>query len=138
MFVVFDQLVDQRLGALVVHVVVTGSVNQKGQIQAIGGVNHKIEGFFEVCKEKGLSGNQGVIIPRANKDNLMINKEVIDAVKRKKFHIYAVSTVEEGIEILTGYKAGKRKKNGEFPTGTVYDAVQKKLKIYYQRTLKKK
>ena len=101
-------------------------------------MNHKIEGFFEVCKEKGLSGNQGVIIPRANKDNLMINKEVIDAVKRKKFHIYAVSTVEEGIEILTGYKAGKRKKNGEFPAGTVYDAVQKKLKTYYQRTLKKK
>jgi lon-related putative ATP-dependent protease len=119
-------------------IAVTGSVNQKGQIQAIGGVNHKIEGFFEVCKEKGLSGNQGVIIPRANKDNLMINKEVIDAVKRKKFHIYAVSTVEEGIEILTGYKAGKRKKNGEFPAGTVYAAVQKKLKAYYQRTLKKK
>jgi lon-related putative ATP-dependent protease len=116
-------------------IAVTGSVNQKGQIQAIGGVNYKVEGFFEVCKEKGLTGDQGVIIPRANKDNLMISKEVIDAVKRKKFHIYAVSTVEEGIELLTGVKAGKRKKNGEFPKGTVYDAVQKKLKAYYQRTL---
>ncbi len=116
-------------------IAVTGSVNQKGQIQAIGGVNYKIEGFFEVCKEKGLTGNQGVIIPRANKDNLMISKEVIDAVKRKEFHIYAVSTVEEGIEILTGIKAGKRKKNGEFPRGTVYHEVQKKLKTYYQRAL---
>jgi lon-related putative ATP-dependent protease len=116
-------------------IAVTGSVNQKGQIQAIGGVNYKIEGFFEVCKEKGLTGNQGVIIPRANKDNLMINKEVIDAVKRRQFHIYAVSTVEEGIEILTGIKAGKRKKNGEFPIGTVYHEVQKKLKTYYQRQL---
>ncbi len=116
-------------------IAVTGSVNQKGQIQAIGGVNHKIEGFFEVCKEKGLTGNQGVIIPKANKDNLMISKEVIDAVKRKKFHIYAVSTVEEGIEILTGIKAGKRKQNGEFPKATVYYEVQEKLRTYYQRAL---
>jgi lon-related putative ATP-dependent protease len=114
---------------------VTGSVNQKGQIQAIGGVNHKIEGFFEVCKEKGLTGEQGVMIPRANKNNLMISKEVIDAVKRREFHIYAVSTVEEGIEILTGIKAGQRKKDGEFPKGTVYYEVQKKLRTYYQRAL---
>ena len=115
-------------------IAVTGSVNQKGQIQAIGSVNYKIEGFFEVCKEKGLTGNQGVIIPRANKENLMISKEVIDAVKRKKFHIYQVSTVEEGIEILTGVKAGKRNKKGDFPEGTVYGAVQKKLKEYYKRS----
>jgi lon-related putative ATP-dependent protease len=117
-------------------IAVTGSVNQKGQIQAIGGVNHKIEGFFEVCKEKGLTGNQGVIIPRANKDNLMLKKEVIDAVKRKKFHIYQVSTVEEGIEILTGMKAGKPNKKGIYPEGTVYGAVQKKLKAYFKRALK--
>jgi len=115
-------------------IAVTGSVNQKGQIQAIGGVNYKIEGFFEVCKEKGLTGNQGVIIPRANKENLMLKREVIDAVKRKKFHIYQVSTVEEGIEILTGVKAGKRNKKGNFPEGTVYGAVQRKLKEYYKRS----
>ncbi len=121
-------------------IAVTGSVNQKGQIQAIGGVNYKIEGFFEVCKEKGLTGHQGVIIPRANKDNLMVSKEVIDAVKRKQFHIYQVSNVEEGIEILTGVKAGKPNKKGNFPRGTVYGEVQHKLKEYFKRSveLKKK
>jgi lon-related putative ATP-dependent protease len=119
-------------------IAVTGSINQKGQIQAIGDVNQKVEGFFEVCKEKGLTGQQGVIIPRANKDNLMIKKEVIDAVKRKKFHIYQVSTVEEGIEILTGIAAGKPDKNGNFPAGTVYGAVQQKLKTYFKRSLKLK
>jgi len=116
-------------------IAVTGSVNQKGQIQAIGGVNYKIEGFFEVCKEKGLTGNQGVIIPRANKENLMLKKEVVDAVKRKKFNIYQVSSVEEGIEILTGVKAGKRDKKGNFPEGTVYGAVQEKLKAYFKRSV---
>ncbi|UCG05594.1 MAG: AAA family ATPase [Desulfobacterales bacterium] len=116
-------------------IAVTGSVNQKGQIQAIGDVNQKIEGFFEVCKEKGLTGQQGVIIPKANVDNLMIKREVINDVKRKKFHIYQVSTVEEGIEILTGVAAGKPDKNGNFPKGTVYGAVQQKLKTYFERSL---
>lgn len=116
-------------------IAVTGSVNQKGQIQAIGDVNQKIEGFFEVCKEKGLTGQQGVIIPKANVDNLMIKREVINAVKHKKFHIYQVSTVEEGIEILTGVAAGKPNKNGNFPKGTVYGAVQQKLKTYFERSL---
>ncbi len=116
-------------------IAVTGSVNQKGQIQAIGDVNQKIEGFFEVCKEKGLTGQQGVIIPKANVDNLMIKREVINAVKHKKFHIYQVSTVEEGIEILTGVAAGKPDKNGNFPKGTVYGAVQQKLKTYFERSL---
>jgi lon-related putative ATP-dependent protease len=119
-------------------IAVTGSVNQKGQIQAIGDVNHKIEGFFEVCKEKGLSGKQGVIIPKANVDNLMIKREVIKAVKQKKFHIYQVSTVEEGIEILTGVAAGKPDKNGNFPAGTVYGAVQQKLKTYFERSIEQK
>jgi lon-related putative ATP-dependent protease len=119
-------------------IAVTGSVNQKGQIQAIGGVNYKIEGFFEVCKEKGLTGDQGVIIPRANKDNLMVNKEVINAVKRKQFHIYQVSRVEEGLEILTGVKAGKPDKKGNFPRGTVYGAVQDKLKEYFKRSVEQK
>ena len=119
-------------------IAVTGSINQKGKIQAIGDVNQKVEGFFEVCREKGLTGKQGVIIPRANKDNLMIKKEVIDAVKCKKFHIYQVSTVEEGIEILTGIAAGKPDKKGNFPEGTVYGAVQQKLRTYFERSLKLK
>ena len=116
-------------------IAVTGSVNQKGQIQAIGGVNHKVEGFFEVCKTKGLNGKQGVMIPRSNQKNLMLSKEVIDAVKKRKFHVYQVATVEEGIEILTGSPAGKTDKLGNFPKGSVYGAVQQKLKHYFQRSL---
>jgi lon-related putative ATP-dependent protease len=115
-------------------IAVTGSVNQKGKIQAIGGVNHKIEGFFEVCKTKTLSGAQGVIIPRANTKNLMLRKEVVDAVKRRKFHVYQVSTVAEGIEILTGVPAGKADKDGNYPAGTVYGAVQKKLAHYFEKS----
>ncbi|MDX2502770.1 MAG: ATP-binding protein [Deltaproteobacteria bacterium] len=116
------------------EIAVTGSVNQKGQIQAIGGVNHKIEGFFEVCTANGLTGRQGVMIPRANVKNLMLRKEVVDAVKKHKFHVYQVSTVEEGIEILTGVPAGKADKNGNFPDKTVYGAVQKKLAHYFKRS----
>jgi lon-related putative ATP-dependent protease len=119
-------------------IAVTGSVNQKGQIQAIGNVNQKVEGFFEVCKEKGITGRQGVIIPAANVQNLMLKKEVIDAVKKKKFHIYRVSTVEEGIEILTGVAAGKSNKKGIYPEGTVYGAVQRKLTAYIKQSAKLK
>lgn len=119
-------------------IAVTGSVNQKGKIQAIGGVNQKIEGFFEVCKSKALTGEQGVIIPRTNTNNLMLKKEVIDAVKSRKFHVYQVSTVEEGIEILTGVPAGRADKDGNYPAGTVYGAVQKKLKQYYKRSIRLK
>ncbi len=119
-------------------IAVTGSVNQKGKIQAIGGVNHKIEGFFEVCKTKTLSGVQGVIIPRANTKNLMLRKEVVDAVKQHKFHVYQVSTVEEGIEILTGVPAGKPDKDGNYPKGTVFGAVQKKLAHYFKCSMQLK
>ncbi len=119
-------------------IAVTGSVNQKGKIQAIGGVNHKIEGFFEVCKTKTLSGAQGVIIPRANTKNLMLRKEVVDAVKQHKFHVYQVSTVEEGIEILTGVPAGKPDKDGNYPKGTVFGAVQKKLAHYFKCSMQLK
>jgi lon-related putative ATP-dependent protease len=119
-------------------IAVTGSVNQKGKIQAIGGVNHKIEGFFEVCKTKTLSGAQGVIIPRANTKNLMLRKEVVDAVKQHKFHVYQVSTVEEGIEILTGVPAGKPDKDGNYPRGTVFGAVQKKLAHYFKCSMQLK
>jgi lon-related putative ATP-dependent protease len=119
-------------------IAVTGSVNQKGKIQAIGGVNQKIEGFFEVCKTKGFSGKQGVIIPQANTKNLMLRKEVIDAVRKRKFHVYQVSTVEEGIEILTGVPAGKPDKDGNYPKKTVYGAVQQKLTCYFKKSQKLK
>ncbi len=111
-------------------IAVTGSVNQKGQIQPIGGVNEKIEGFFQVCKVRGLDGSHGVMIPIQNVDNLQLSDDVIQAVKDKKFHIYSISTIEEGIEILTGVPAGKKDKDGHFPAGTVNYLVYEKLKKY--------
>jgi lon-related putative ATP-dependent protease len=116
----------------------TGSVNQKGQIQAIGGVNQKIEGFFEVCREKGLTGAQGVIIPSSNVQNLMLRKDVIDAVKKKQFHIYRIATVAEGIEVLTGVPAGQADDDGNFPPGTVFGGVQHKLKTFFERAYRMK
>jgi lon-related putative ATP-dependent protease len=107
---------------------VTGSVNQKGEVQAIGGVNEKIEGFFEVCKAKGLTGKQGVMIPESNVQNLMLKEEIVEAVKSGKFHIYSVKTIDEGIEILTGVKAGEKRKDGTFESGTVNYGVDKHLK----------
>lgn len=112
-------------------IAVTGSVNQKGIIQPIGGVNEKIEGFFKVCKSKGLDGTQGVIIPRRNLKDLMLNQEVVDAVRNKKFNIWAVDTIDEGIEILTGVKAGKYE-DGEWEQGTVYEKVYERLKELYE------
>ena len=111
-------------------IAVTGSVNQKGQIQPIGGVNEKIEGFFQICQMRGLDGTHGVMIPVQNVNNLQLSDEVVDAVKNKKFHIYAVSTIEEGIEVLTGVPAGKKDKDGKFPAGTVNYLVYEKLKKY--------
>ena len=111
-------------------IAVTGSVNQKGQIQPIGGVNEKIEGFFQVCKMRGLTGEHGVMIPIQNVNNLQLSDEVVQAVKDKKFHIYSISTIEEGIEILTGVPAGKKGKDGKFPAGTVNYLVYEKLKKY--------
>ncbi len=109
---------------------VTGSVNQKGEIQPIGGVNDKIEGFFQICKMRGLDGSHGVIIPKQNVHNLNLSDEVIDAVKKGNFHIYAISTIEEGIELLTGVPAGKRDSNGRFPAGTINYLAYEKLKKY--------
>jgi lon-related putative ATP-dependent protease len=119
-------------------IAVTGSVNQKGQIQAIGDVNQKVEGFFEVCREKGLTGEQGVVIPLANVKHLMLRRELIEAVRKKKFHIYRVATVEDGIAILTGIPAGRADRNGNFPDRSVYGKVQKKLRHYLKRTLELK
>ena len=113
-------------------IAVTGSVNQKGQIQPIGGVNEKIEGFFQICKMRGLDGSHGVMIPVQNIENLQLSDDVIDAVKNKLFHVYAVSTIDEGIEVLTGVPAGKKDKEGNFPAGTVNYLVSEKLKKYAQ------
>ncbi len=109
---------------------ITGSVNQKGQIQPIGGVNEKVEGFFEVCKAKGLTGEQGVIIPYQNVKNLMLKKEVVQAIKDKKFHIYPAESVNQVIELLTGKEAGSRGSTGKFKTGTVNYLVDKKLREF--------
>ena len=111
-------------------IAVTGSVNQKGQIQPIGGVNEKIEGFYQICKMRGLDGTHGVMIPVQNINNLQLSDEVVEAVKNKKFHIYAVSNIDEGIEVLTGVPAGKKDKEGNFPAGTVNYLVYEKLKKY--------
>ncbi len=111
-------------------IAVTGSVNQKGQIQPIGGVNEKIEGYFQICQMRGLDGTHGVIIPIQNVNNLQLSDEVVDAVKNKLFHIYAISTIDEGIEILTGVPAGKKDKYGNFPAGTVNYLAYEKLKKY--------
>jgi lon-related putative ATP-dependent protease len=111
------------------EIAVTGSVNQNGEVQPIGGVNEKIEGFYEVCKAKGFTKKQGVIIPEANTDHLMLKQEIVDAVKKKIFHIYTVKTIDEGIEILTGVKAGKRTKTG-WQKGSVNYFVEKKMNEY--------
>jgi len=111
-------------------IAVTGSVNQKGEIQPIGGVTEKIEGFFELCKLRGLNGQHGVIIPYQNIKNLVLNDEVIEACKEGKFNIYAVKTIDEGIEILTGKKAGTKNKNGKYPPGTINYLVYEKLKKF--------
>ncbi len=111
-------------------IAVTGSVNQKGEIQPIGGVNDKIEGFYHVCKTKGLTGKHGVIIPIQNVMNLSLSDEVIESVKNKEFHIYAISTIEEGIEILTGVPAGRKDTSGNFPAGTINYLAYERLKKY--------
>ncbi len=114
-------------------IAVTGSVNQNGEIQAIGGINQKIEGYFDVCRLKGLSGEQGVLIPRANLRNLMLRSTVVDAVAAGKFHIYAVSTIDEGIEVLTGITAGERDRENRYPKGSVNERVQEKLHQFLEQ-----
>ena len=118
-------------------IAVTGSVNQKGEIQPIGGVNEKIEGFYRVCREKGLTGDQGVLIPAANADNLMLSEEVADAVAAGRFHIYAATTVDEGIGLLTGVEAGEPA-DGAYPEGSVYARVAARLEALRQASEPKK
>lgn len=106
---------------------VTGSVNQHGQIQAIGGVNEKIEGFFDLCKSRGHLDGQGVLIPASNLRHLMLRGDVVDAARAGKFHVYAVETIDEGIEILTGAPAGERDTAGKFPEASVNQKVEARL-----------
>lgn len=108
-------------------IAVTGSVNQKGQVQPIGGVNQKVEGFFEVCQAKGLTGDQGVLIPAANVPHLMLSEEVVEAVREGRFHVYSAETIDEGIELLTGVSAGCLTPDGTFEEGTVNRRVSDRL-----------
>jgi lon-related putative ATP-dependent protease len=112
---------------------VTGSVNQQGEVQAIGGVNEKIEGFFDICKARGLDGEQGVLIPKSNVQHLMLREDVVEAVKNGQFSIFPVGRIDEGIEILTGVKAGARGVDGRFPAGTLNGMVEDKLKSFAER-----
>lgn len=114
-------------------IAVTGSVNQWGEIQPIGGVNEKIEGFYHICKEKGLTGNQGVIIPKQNVQNLMLENDVIESVRKGEFHIWAIGHIAEGIEILTGVSAGNvRDVNGEYPPNTIFAKVEERFNKMYE------
>ena len=108
-------------------IAVTGSVNQAGEVQAIGGATYKIEGFFDVCQGKGLTGEQGVMMPRANLRNLTLKREVVEAVQEGRFHVYAVSSIDEGIEVLTGLPAGQQDASGQYPEGTIHCLVERRL-----------
>ena len=108
-------------------IAVTGSVNQKGEVQAIGGLNEKIEGFFEICRLKGLDGKQGVLIPASNVRNLMLREDIVEAVRKRKFHIYPVDTIEDGIEVLSGVKAGRLLEDGSFEPDSINYRVQQHL-----------
>ena len=114
-------------------IAVTGSVNQRGMIQPIGGVNHKIEGFFAVCNAQGLTGEQGVMIPKTNERHLMLHEDVLKAVNAGQFHIWSVETIEQGVEILTGIKAGTRAKNGRFTKGSVFQLADDRLRVMAER-----
>lgn len=111
---------------------VTGSVDQQGCIQPVGGLNEKIEAFFDVCAAKGLTGGQGVLIPAMNRDALMLRSDVVDAIEADRFHVYTVSTVEEGVELLTGVSAGVADENGHYPDGTVFRTAETRLKRFHQ------
>ena len=111
---------------------VTGSLNQRGQVQPIGGANQKIEGFFDTCKARGLTGEQGVLIPSTNMKHLMLRQEVCDAAEAGEFRVFAVETVDEAITLLTGVEAGERDAQGEYPDGTVNQKVEARLKELFE------
>jgi predicted ATP-dependent protease len=109
-------------------IAVTGSVNQNGEVQAIGGVNEKIEGYFEICTALGLTGEQGVVLPESNVANLMLKESVVEAISQGKFHLWPVRTIDEGIEVLTGEKAGERMADGKFEPESVNALVDVRLR----------
>jgi predicted ATP-dependent protease len=114
-------------------IAVTGAVNQHGEVQVVGGVTRKIEGFYDICRERGLTGEQGVLVPAANVKNLMLKEEVVEAVRAGRFHVWAVSHIDEGIELLTGRAAGERQADGTYPEGTVHRLVQDRLRKYAEQ-----
>jgi predicted ATP-dependent protease len=109
-------------------IAVTGSVNQRGEVQPIGGVNRKIEGYFDLCRLQGLTREQGVMIPRRNLPQLMLRPDVVAAVRKRSFHVWAVDTIEEGLRVLTGIRAGERGKDGTFPADSVFGRVDARLR----------
>jgi predicted ATP-dependent protease len=112
---------------------ITGSVNQLGQVQAVGGINEKIEGFFDTCRAQGLSGEQGVVIPAANVKHLMLRHDVVQAVADGRFHVLAVSTIDEALTLLTGVAAGERDPGGQFPAGSVNQRVEARLARFAEK-----
>jgi predicted ATP-dependent protease len=130
-----DIQVGSDLGSYPPLIAVTGSMNQQGDIQAIGGVNQKIEGFFDVCRIKGLTGTQGVMMPESNVEDLMLREDILDAVAASKFHIWPVAKIEQGIEILTACVAGQKNSDGKFEAGTVFALMDERMRDM-ARTLK--
>src|SRR4029079_15442628 len=113
---------------------VTGSVNQQGEVQAIGGVNEKIEGFFDICRARGLNEEQGVLIPKSNVQHLMLREDVVEAVKHGQFAIYPMAPIDEGMEVLTGVKAGERGREGRFAAGTINRLLEDKVRQFAERS----
>ncbi|HSR24478.1 MAG TPA: S16 family serine protease, partial [Candidatus Eisenbacteria bacterium] len=129
-YALLSALADQPLGQ---GIAVTGSVDQHGEVQAVGGVTDKIEGFFRVCRARGLTGRQGVAIPAANLPHLMLSDEVVRAVEEGRFHVWALRTIDQGIELLTGVPAGERQADGTYPPGTIHRLAQDRLRRYAER-----
>jgi predicted ATP-dependent protease len=123
----YEEVEGDSASSAELYALLTGSVNQQGQIQPVGAINEKIEGFFDVCRARGLSGQQGVVIPEANVRHLMLREDVADAVREERFHVYAVSTVDQGLSLLSGQPAGERGPDGQFPADSVNAAVERAL-----------
>jgi predicted ATP-dependent protease len=118
------------------NLAVTGSVNQKGDVQAIGGVNYKIEGFYDVCKERGLTGDQGVLIPESNVTHLMLRPDVVEAIEAGEFHVFPIKHIDQGIELMTGVEAGEMDEEGNYPEESINERVSRRLQKMAERLAK--